>query len=54
MPERLQKILAQAGYGSRRACEDFITVGHVRGNGQIDNTQPLHSGCIPKKGQKAG
>jgi 23S rRNA pseudouridine2605 synthase len=35
MPERLQKILAQAGYGSRRACEDFITSGRVRVNGQI-------------------
>ena len=35
MPERLQKILAHAGYGSRRACEDFITAGRVRVNGQI-------------------
>jgi 23S rRNA pseudouridine2605 synthase len=35
MPERLQKILAQAGYGSRRACESFITAGRVRVNGQI-------------------
>ena len=35
MPERLQKILAQAGYGSRRACEDFIAAGRVRVNGQI-------------------
>jgi 23S rRNA pseudouridine2605 synthase len=35
MPERLQKILAQAGYGSRRACEDFIIAGRVRVNGQI-------------------
>ena len=33
--ERLQKILSQAGYGSRRACEDFITAGRVRVNGQI-------------------
>jgi 23S rRNA pseudouridine2605 synthase len=33
--ERLQKILAQAGYGSRRACEDFISAGRVRVNGQI-------------------
>ena len=37
MPERLQKILAQAGYGSRRACEDFISAGRVRVNGQIAN-----------------
>ena len=35
MPERLQKTLAQAGYGSRRACEEFITSGRVRVNGQI-------------------
>ena len=35
MLERLQKLLAQAGYGSRRACEDFITAGRVRVNGQI-------------------
>jgi 23S rRNA pseudouridine2605 synthase len=35
MPERLQKILAQAGYGSRRACEDFITAERVRVNGKI-------------------
>ena len=34
-PERLQKILAHAGYGSRRACEDFITAGRVRVNGQL-------------------
>jgi len=33
--ERLQKILAQAGYGSRRSCEDYITSGRVRVNGQI-------------------
>ena len=35
MPDRLQKILAQAGYGSRRACEDYITAGRVRVNGQL-------------------
>ena len=33
--ERLQKILAHAGYGSRRSCEEFITAGRVRVNGQI-------------------
>jgi 23S rRNA pseudouridine2605 synthase len=33
--ERLQKILAQAGYGSRRSCEDLITAGRVRVNGQL-------------------
>jgi 23S rRNA pseudouridine2605 synthase len=35
MQERLQKLLAQAGYGSRRACEDFIVEGRVRVNGQV-------------------
>ena len=35
MADRLQKILAQAGYGSRRGCEDFITAGRVRVNGKI-------------------
>ena len=35
MTERLQKILARAGYGSRRACEDFISAGRVRVNGQL-------------------
>ncbi|MBI2758161.1 MAG: rRNA pseudouridine synthase [Chloroflexi bacterium] len=35
MQERLQKLLAQAGYGSRRACEEFIIAGRVRVNGQI-------------------
>jgi pseudouridine synthase len=31
----LQKILAQAGYGSRRACEQLILQGRVRLNGQV-------------------
>jgi len=34
-PQRLQKILAQAGYGSRRACEQLILQGRVRVNGQV-------------------
>jgi len=33
--ERLQKILAQAGHGSRRSCELFIQAGRVRVNGQV-------------------
>jgi 23S rRNA pseudouridine2605 synthase len=33
--ERLQKILARAGYGSRRASEDLISAGRVRINGKI-------------------
>jgi len=35
MEERLQKILAQAGHGSRRSCEQFIEAGRVRVNGQV-------------------
>jgi len=35
MEERLQKILAQAGYGSRRACEVLIVAGRVSVNGQV-------------------
>jgi 23S rRNA pseudouridine2605 synthase len=32
--ERLQKILARAGYGSRRSCEELITSGRVLVNGK--------------------
>lgn len=35
MQERLQKLLAQAGYGSRRACEAFLIEGRVRVNGKV-------------------
>jgi 23S rRNA pseudouridine2605 synthase len=35
MLERLQKILAQAGYGSRRSCEEMISAGRVRVNGSL-------------------
>jgi 23S rRNA pseudouridine2605 synthase len=35
MKLRLQKILANAGYGSRRSCEEFISQGRVRVNGEI-------------------
>jgi 23S rRNA pseudouridine2605 synthase len=33
--ERLQKVLARAGLGSRRACEDLIDQGRVRVNGDV-------------------
>ncbi len=33
--ERLQKILARAGLGSRRTCEDLINAGRVSVNGVI-------------------
>ena len=35
MEERLQKILAHTGFGSRRSCEDFIIAGRVTVNGQV-------------------
>ena len=35
MQERIQKLLAQAGYGSRRACEVYLVEGRVRVNGKI-------------------
>ncbi len=33
--ERLQKILARAGLGSRRACEEIIAQGRVTVNGRV-------------------
>ena len=33
--ERLQKVLAQRGWGSRRACEEIIAHGRVTVNGKI-------------------
>jgi 23S rRNA pseudouridine2605 synthase len=34
MEERLQKLMAQAGLGSRRACEEMIATGRVNVNGK--------------------
>lgn len=35
MEERVQKILARAGYGSRRQCETLILQGRVKVNGKV-------------------
>jgi len=35
MKQRVQKILARSGYGSRRGCEDLITQNRVRINGKL-------------------
>jgi pseudouridine synthase len=37
---RLQKVLAEAGVGSRRACEELIESGAVRVNGHVVSTLP--------------
>ena len=46
MEERLQKILSRCGYGSRRACEELITMGRVSVNGE---TAELGSKADPQK-----
>lgn len=33
-PERVQRALARAGFGSRRACEELISAGRVQVNGR--------------------
>lgn len=35
MNDRLQKVLARAGCGSRRACEEIIADGRVKVNGKV-------------------
>ncbi|MFJ5270335.1 pseudouridine synthase [Streptomyces sp. NPDC088358] len=39
--ERLQKVLARAGYGSRRACEELVEQARVEVNGEIVMEQGL-------------
>ena len=50
-PERLQKVMARGGIGSRRACEELIRQGRVRVNGQIvtklgTRVDPLHDDIV--------
>ncbi|MDP1698139.1 MAG: pseudouridine synthase [Xanthomonadaceae bacterium] len=45
LEERLHKVLAQAGLGSRRALEERISTGQVKVNGEVATVgQSVHSG----------
>jgi 23S rRNA pseudouridine2605 synthase len=39
--ERLQKVLARAGVGSRRVCEDMIDEGRISVNGKVVRVQGM-------------
>ncbi|MEN6520542.1 MAG: pseudouridine synthase [Armatimonadota bacterium] len=47
MEERLQKVMAMAGVGSRRKCEELITAGKVTINGKL--VDRLGSRADPEK-----
>ncbi|WP_412480318.1 23S rRNA pseudouridine(2605) synthase RluB [Azonexus sp. IMCC34839] len=50
-PERLQKILAQAGVGSRREMEEWIAAGKVSVNGEVAH---LGQSVVPTDKVKVG
>src|SRR3954454_15409286 len=39
--ERLQKVLARAGVGSRRVCEEMIEAGRISVNGAVVQVQGM-------------
>jgi 23S rRNA pseudouridine2605 synthase len=53
MPERLQKLLANAGHGSRREIETWISAGRVTVDGQVaklgDRAEPTSEVCVDGK-----
>ena len=46
---RLQKLLAQAGFGSRRKCEEIITEGRVEIDGEL-----VTESCAERHGGSEG
>ena len=54
--ERLQKVLARAGVGSRRVCEDMIDAGRISVNGAVVTVQGMrvdpHTDKIAVDGQR--